>query len=419
MVLPMKKNCLSFSLALLLVAAPALAGSVKVPPTSAADTSVNTTTSIPGGQGETKVTHLQDGGWLVTWHSAGPQGSDWNVYQQRYARSGTKMGLETQVNTHTLGSQVSPDVTALADGGWVVTWINHEQDGSEEGVYQQRYTAAGTTVGVETQVNSTTTGDHGSATVTALADGGWVVTWTGDEQDGVRSDVYQQRYAAAGTKAGIETQVNTDTTRSQGNSAVTALADGGWVVAWQAHDLGSSDNDIFQQRYAASGAKVDVQTQVNTTTTGNQSSATVTALADGGWVATWTGDKQGGARNDVYQQRYAASGTKAGVETQVNTDTARSQGISAVTARADGGWIVTWFREVLDGSGSNIYQQRYAGSGAKVGVEIQVNRGTDGYQVNPAIASLDDHSWIVVWAGRSGIYQQRYDADGDEVGGQL
>jgi hypothetical protein len=66
--------------------------------------------------------------------------SDWDVYQQRYAASGGKVGGETQVNTTTAEDQAHPAATVLVDGGWVVTW----HSGSD--IYQQRYDAVGNPV---------------------------------------------------------------------------------------------------------------------------------------------------------------------------------------------------------------------------------------------------------------------------------
>ena len=38
-------------------------------------------------------------------------------------------GAETRVNTHISGDQSDQSVVALADGGWVVTWTSDGQDG--------------------------------------------------------------------------------------------------------------------------------------------------------------------------------------------------------------------------------------------------------------------------------------------------
>ena len=51
---------------------------------------------------------------------------------------------EFQVNTaYGISDQYNPSITGLADGGYVVTWESRYQDGSDYGVYSQRYDADG------------------------------------------------------------------------------------------------------------------------------------------------------------------------------------------------------------------------------------------------------------------------------------
>jgi Ca2+-binding RTX toxin-like protein len=320
------------------------------------ETRVNTTTA--NHQQDPMVTALGDGGWVVTWMSLNQDGSGYGVYQQRFNAAGATVGTETGVNTTTTDQQRDPTVTALGDGGWVVTWMSRGQDGSGWGVYQQRYNAAGVTVGAENRVNTTTNSDQLYPTVTALADGGWVVTWNSG-QDGSGNGVYQQRYNAAGATVGSETRVNTTTLNSQESPTVTALGDGGWVVTWMSSGQDGSDYGVYQQRYNAAGATVGIETRVNTTTTNQQQFPTVTALGDGGWVVTWMSNVQDGSDFGIYQQRYDTAGATVGTETRVNTTTAHSQREPAVTALGDGGWVVTWMSNIQDGDGFGIYQQRF------------------------------------------------------------
>ncbi|NOT71807.1 MAG: hypothetical protein HOP09_11175 [Hyphomicrobium sp.] len=140
----------------------------------------------------------------------------------------TPIGNDIQVNTTTANDQLYSSVTALADGGFVVTWTSLGQDGSGWGIYGQRYTAAGAASGPEFQVNTATASDQLYSSVTALADGGFVVTWT--SFDGSGWGIYGQRYTAAGAASGTEFRVNTATANDQSYSSVTALADGGFVV---------------------------------------------------------------------------------------------------------------------------------------------------------------------------------------------
>ena len=47
------------------------------------------------------MTALNDGGFVVTWMSNGNDGSDWGVYGQRYAADGAASGNEFLINNHT------------------------------------------------------------------------------------------------------------------------------------------------------------------------------------------------------------------------------------------------------------------------------------------------------------------------------
>ena len=116
---------------------------------------------------------------------------------------------EFLVNTNTLSTQALSKATSLKDGGYVITWSSYSQDGSDYGIYSQRYSANGEKVGVETQVNTYTSGRQNEQSITSLSDGGYVITWSSYGQDGHRKGIYSQRYDKNGNKMGTEIQVNT------------------------------------------------------------------------------------------------------------------------------------------------------------------------------------------------------------------
>jgi hypothetical protein len=224
---------------------------------------------------------------VITWQSYGQDGDGSGLFAQAYNADGTAQGGETQVNTYTTGGQDTPQITALSDGGWVITWQSNGQDGSSFGIYAQAYSADGSKQGAETQVNTYTLGDQYSQQITVLSDGGWVITWQSNGQDG-GGGIYAQAYNADGTAQGGETQVNTYTVSSQHTPQITALSDGGWVITWISHDepeflsgFEEGPPDIYAQAYNADGSVQGGETQINTYTTGNQNSQQITALSDG------------------------------------------------------------------------------------------------------------------------------------------
>ena len=298
---------------------------------------------------------------------------------------------EFQVNTYTAGSQVSPSATALADGGFMVTWessdyddnsqagdyrdngqfdnsyiFSESQDGDNGGIYAQRYNSDSSANGSEFQVNTYTQGHQWYSSTAALADGGFVVTWAGSG-NGDSYGIYAQRYNADGSVDGAEFQVNTFTGGTQYRPSITVLADGGFVVTWnskeQDDDLGYG---IYAQRYNSDGSVKGIEFQTNTYVIGDQVHSKVEALNNGGFVVVWYGNGNGDSYG-IFAQLYNVTGDTVGDEFQIVTHTLHTQTTSDVSAVSDGGFVVAWESYGQDGDGVGIYAQRYDSLGNKLG----------------------------------------------------
>jgi hypothetical protein len=190
-------------------------------------------------QGDPSVTSLSDGGFVVVWDSNGQDRSSWGVYAQRFDLNGNKIGSEFRVNTWTTDAQWGPSVASLLNGGFVVVWQSFGQDSSGYGVYGQGFDADGNKVGPEFRVNTWTTDSQWNPSVTSLPNGGFVVVWDSKEQDGSEYGVYGQRFDLVGNKVGSEFQVNTWTRDTQWFPSITSLTNGGFVVVWDSGCLHS------------------------------------------------------------------------------------------------------------------------------------------------------------------------------------
>jgi Ca2+-binding RTX toxin-like protein len=355
-----------------------------------------------------------DGDFVVTWSSTGQDGFNDGVYAQRYSRAGVAQGGEFQVNSFTTNNQRYSTVAMDADGDFVVIWSSTGQDGSDYGVYAQRYNAAGVAQGGEFQVNSFTTNSQRNSTVAMDADGDFVVTWASYGQDGSRYGVYAQRYNAAGIAQGSEFKVSSFTTGSQRDSTVAMDADGDFVITWSSIGQDGSGYGVYAQRYNAAGVAQGGEFQVNSFTTNNQRYSTVAMDADGDFVVTWTSNGQDGSGYGIYAQRYSAAGIVQGGEFRVNSFTTGNQIASTVTMDADGDFVITWTSNGQDGSGYGIYAQRYSAAGVAQGGEFQVNSFTTSGQLLSTVAMDANGDFAVVWTSNAqdgsnnGIYAQRY-----------
>jgi hypothetical protein len=305
-----------------------------------------------GAQGYVSLSASQEGGFLATWESYGQDGGGYGIYAQRFDNLGSKVGDEFLVNTTTAGSQNWPDVTTLNNGDYVIVWHSFNQDGDSAGIYAQRLDGTGTKVGAETLINTTTIGFQAGAEVDALADGGYVIVWQSPDVNG--NGVFGQRFDASGNAVDGEFQVNTSTTGEQRRRDVTGLEGGGFVVVWE-------DEYIFNQRacarvFDANGSPIGDEFQVNTSGVGVTSIPQVTSISDGGFVVVWKGNDSDAS--GVFVQRYDALGNRVGDELQVNTYEVGSQGDPFITELASGDLLVSWESLGQDGAQGGIYGQR-------------------------------------------------------------
>ncbi len=401
-------------------------------------TEIRVNSYTAGQQSNLRITTLSGGGWIVTWMSEGQDGSSWGVYQQAYNADGSALGGEVRINSYVAGNQQGQQITALADGGWVVTWVSVGQDGMgwdsqpDHSVYQQAYNANGSARGGEVRVHAYWGVDETRQQITALADGGWVVTWD-SWGDGYQFGVSQQAFNANGSARGDQVRLNSYTNGNQYGVKIAALSGGGWVVSWQSEGQDGSGNGIYQRVYNADGSARGDEVRVNSYVTGNQFDPRVTALSDGGWVVTWGSDGQDGSGWGGYQQAYNADGSARGGEVRVNSHVEDDQYVSQVMALADGGWVVLWVPVDAAGNGHGVYQQAYNADGSARGGEVRVNsHGGESYNYKeaPQITALADGGWVVTWQSKGqedddgewssyGVYQQVYNADGSARGGEI
>ena len=154
---------------------------------------VNTYTTYR--QGAASVASDPAGNFVVVWTSEVQDGEFFGIFGQRYDAGGAPLGLEFRVNTFTTASQIIPKVASDAAGNFVVVWYGGAQDGSGYGVFGQRYDSSGSPTGPEFRVNSYTTGSQRAPSVTADDAGNFVVAWTSQTQDGSNDGVFGQRYS--------------------------------------------------------------------------------------------------------------------------------------------------------------------------------------------------------------------------------
>jgi hypothetical protein len=414
---------------------------------------IRVNTATQGDQNGAKITTLSNGNFIVTWndHSQGVGGasgdfSGWAVKAQVFAADGRRIGQEISVNTATQGDQYDPQITPLPNGGFVITW-NDAQGRMNRGDYEVRaqvFAADGTSVGAEIHANTAMRNDQKNPQVAALPNSSFVITWQDNSAGtGRGSDIKAQLFATNGSKSGDEIFVNIVSSGIQHNPQVTGLSNGSFIITWQD---GSRAEVIKAQLFAANGRKIGDEFLVNTATTDKQSNPLIAELSNGGFVIVWEDKSKGvgGASGDadglaIKAQVFAADGSKVEDEILVNTAARGDQSNPQIAVLPNGGFVITWqdgsagvAGATGDNSGLAVKAQIFAANGIKIGDEILVNTTTQGDQWEPQITALPNNGFIITWTDENwgvggqgldsslfAVKAQVFASDGSKIGDEI
>ncbi len=281
-----------------------------------------------------------------------------DVRVQVFKVDGTKSGPEFIAPFASGTSQSDPVIAGLSQGRYVVAWLDYTQSTTQiNSIRAQTFNADGTKFGAEHQINTDPGGFVSAARVTGLTDGDFVVSWNSQSASPTGVPIYSvnaQLYHANGVAVGSEYVGNTVAAFGAGQVGpdVTDLAGGGYVISWT--DIVNNDNNISCQVFDASGTPMGTKIFVNATTINAQTESSIAGLAGGGFVIAWT--DQGlwdgvSFKPDIRAQAYFANGTANGAEFVVNTITTSLQREPSVTGLADGRFVVSW--SDLSGAGAD------------------------------------------------------------------
>jgi hypothetical protein len=221
---------------------------------------------------------------------------------------------------------------------------------------------------------------------------------------------------------GDQFQVNTYTTGFQSSSAVGVRESGDFVVFWEtnqtADDLRST---VMGQSFDSDGSPVGGDFEIpDMTTTLSGYRPEVAMKSDGSFVLVWDSTLQTVPYTTSIQARlFDSTGVAQGAQFQVNADENLSQLLPHVSVDAQGNFIVVWRSFGSSGddtSDSSIQGQRFDAAGAMLGGQFQVNTYTTGYQESPRVASRDDGDFMVTWSSEGSADN---DTDRDSIQGRV
>ena len=350
------------------------------------------------------------------------------------AQSGlAPLGGEYAITGALPGDQVMPCASLNANGGYVV-WQDNATDGDGWGISGRALNGSLTGVQIPFRVNGTSKGDQENARVALLNNGGAVFVWQGGRQG--FQHIYARFLSTSNTWLGLDQMVNTSAKTYQANAAVTVLNNGNVVIVYASFNTNTMQ-DVYGQMFSPEGQKVGEEISVNGLELFNQRTPAVTALADGGFLVAWVSETNSTAVSpsqfqlasvDIYARRFDANGLATMSEFRVN-DSANASANPAVATAADGSVLFSWSGKdsKLLNNGWDVYARPFTFPSSISyipGVERRVNTQLYGDQFAPRVSALGTN-YLVVWTSigqdgsGAGIYGQFLNPDGTSVGDEV
>ena len=278
-------------------------------------------------------------GPVVAWieQAVNPPGPAPHVKLRRCTTEGKPSGPEIQVSAADVDPNQRPAMTAMVDGGFIVTWVDALPD---QRIRARRYGRDGT-AGQEFPV-STSDGLHEGPIVTRLFgvdaggnEGNYVVAW----RSGGGALTFRI-FNLDGTP--VTGEIKPNLSGFGGQKSMTFIDDGRFVIA-HVRNLGGTRSVVHANVFESNGASADIG--ILATTDGQEikcSSPALAPLVGGRFLLVWVQKRADtvdtpSVRARVFSVEQADS---VGAEVQANTTTAGDR-FGACVTRAGGGFPET------------------------------------------------------------------------------
>jgi Ca2+-binding RTX toxin-like protein len=324
------------------------------------------------------------------------------------------MASEIRVNGDTENWQRNPDIEILPSGEFIVVWDSIFTNLDSYAIIQQRFDRDGFFIGNNQFVDQINGSASTEPRIAALRDGGYVVSFTYSAGGLLEPDqVWAQVYNADGSLRKPAFRVDALGGFEAENADVTALGNGGFLVAYGWNPEGGgptgSFDDIYAQRYDANGNAIGGNFKLNTRKDQfDQNHPTAVTLKNGNVLVSWIseGTEPGPGDIDINAVRgtlldnngkvikkdFYLTPSHGGAGTNPN-DT------MDVTPLANGGFAIAYYD--TRGSGRDfsfdIRLQLFDSKGRETSKDIAVFSPEDGVTDRPAVTQLATGEILVVW----------------------
>ncbi len=354
------------------------------------------------------IAALSDGGYVLTWYNSGYYTDGiYRVRAQVYNSDGSERGeaIEIAAGDQTL-LPLHPSVAAADDGGFAIVWQEYvdyiDGYGGTTGIFGRTFDSQGVIQSPVFQVNTNTLGSQIFPQIAALEGGNYAVSWSTEVSNG--RALHAQVFTNEGNLSGNEIVVETWDRGYHVEGAISALADGGFAVAWQSSFSGDEDYETISgvrgRVFDSDGSPRGDDFLLYEAGTAYQQDASLTGLANGNFVALW---HEADAVNEIYGRIFSSTGQAIGaVFSPFAGDTSSTSGAAAsIVALPDGGFIASRTSAMnSEDSTSEVVARVFNDDGSARGETFNLAQNPAGQEWGTELAVLNNGALATLWGGQ-------------------
>ncbi|MEZ5738295.1 MAG: hypothetical protein R3E68_01735 [Burkholderiaceae bacterium] len=281
-----------------------------------------------------------------------------------------------------------PAVAMRPDGGFIIVWNSANQDGSQDGVYAQRFGATGVPLSRPTdafagtyanphefRVNRTTAALQRQPAVAIRDDNSFVIAWEASNTTVgfVTHEAMYQSFNADGTRVGTANDRYADADNLDLEQRRVALtggpAAGNVIIAWQ-YDNGAGEQEIRLREIRANGS-LGAMKAINAPG-GILGNPQLDMNASGAYAVVFESDIGGGSIG-VVRLDSAGNSLDGGVALTVNQRVVSGAAWPGVAVADDGRVLALWEAHDTTGPGRDIAAREIAADGRVAANETVVS----------------------------------------------
>ena len=366
-------------------------------------------------QRDPKIIFSGDNNLIAVWTSNNQisDTSKEDIFIQLLDSDLNKIGSEFQVNEITDGSQYYPCVAGNQNGKAVIAWSSFSGNSSIYDV-KARIFQNSLPISSEFIVNSFTENSQTKPSVDIYADGSFIIVWESWFQDGSDRGIFGQRFDINGNKTGDEFQINSTTNFSQAKPKVKYFTDGKFVVVWESwkqDNSSASDYGIYARIFNSDGIPLTGEIQINDFIKDYQWYVDIITLESDKFVVAWCSWEQDGSDGGIYAKILNTNGEALTNEILINSTVRYYQWLPKLSKNLKDDIIVVWSSWQQDGSREGIYIKVFDRYLREKSFEEKLNVATESFQWEPDVLSISDNEIISVWSGYN-LTNKNYDVIG-------